>query len=110
MNEFTMIMLTWCVGYACLVTQSCLTLCDPMDHSLPGSSVQGIFFNKEYWSRLPLPPPGDLPDPRIKPVSPVSPTLQADSLPTEPQGKPSKWGSTPHYVPFPKTCALPCST
>ena len=26
----------------CLVTQSCLTLCDPMDHSLPGSSVRGI--------------------------------------------------------------------
>ena len=41
-------------------------------------------FRQEYWSGLPLPPPGDLPEPGIKPVSPVSPALQADSLPTEP--------------------------
>ena len=34
------------------------------------------------------PPPGDLPDPGIKPMSPVSPALQADSLPAEPSGKP----------------------
>ena len=39
----------------------------------------------EYWSRLPSPSPGDLPDPGIKPGSPA---LQADSLPSEPQGKP----------------------
>ena len=31
------------------VVQSCLTLCDPMDHSLPGSSVHGIS-RQEYWS------------------------------------------------------------
>ena len=36
---------------------------------------------QEYWSGLPFPPPGDLPDPGIEPVSPVSPTLQADFLP-----------------------------
>ena len=41
----------------------------------------------EYWSRLPFPAPGDLPDPGIKPGSPA---LQADSLPPEPQGK-SQW-------------------
>ena len=35
-----------------------------------------------------FPTRGDLPDPGIKPVSPVSPALQADSLPTEPSGKP----------------------
>ena len=41
------------------------------------------------WSGLPLPPPGDLPDPRIEPVSPA---LQADSLPLEPSEKPHvKW-------------------
>ena len=34
------------------------------------------------------PPPGDLPDPGIKPTSPVSPALQADSLPTETPGQP----------------------
>ena len=36
---------------------------------------------REYWSGLPLPPPGDLPDPGIKPTSPESPALQVDSLP-----------------------------
>ena len=43
------------------------------------------FSRQEYWSGLPCPPPGDLPNPGIKPRSP---TLQADSLPAEPQGKP----------------------
>ena len=43
------------------------------------------FCRQEYWSGLPCPPPGDLPDPGIKPRSP---TLQTDSLPTEPPGKP----------------------
>ena len=47
------------------------------------------FFRQEYWSRLPFPSPGDLPDPGIKPASPVSPALKADSLPTEPLGKSS---------------------
>ena len=35
-----------------------------------------------------FPPSGDLPDPGIEPVSPVSPALQADSLPAEPSRKP----------------------
>ena len=39
------------------------------------------FSRKEYWSGLPFPPPGDLPDPRIRAASPVSPVLQVDSLP-----------------------------
>jgi len=38
------------------------------------------FSRQEYWSGLPLPPPGDLPSPGIKPASPVSLALQADSL------------------------------
>ena len=38
---------------------------------------------EEYWSRLPFPSPGDLPHPGSEPGSP---TLQADSLPTEPPG------------------------
>ena len=45
------------------------------------------FFRQEYWSRLPFPPPGDLPNPGIEPLSPASPALQADSLPTEPSGR-----------------------
>jgi len=42
------------------------------------------FSRQEYWSGLPFPSPEDLPDPEIKPRSPV---LQADSLPSEPTGK-----------------------
>ena len=49
------------------VTQSCLTLCDPIT----------------------FPPPGDLPNPEIEPSSPA---LQADSLPAESQGKPKNTG------------------
>ena len=43
------------------------------------SPVSTGFFQQEYWSGLPSPPPGDLPNPGIKPVSPTSPALQADS-------------------------------
>ena len=39
------------------------------------------FSSQEYWSGLPFSPPGDPPDPGIKPPSPVAPVLQADSLP-----------------------------
>ena len=45
------------------------------------------FSRQEYWSALPCPPPGDLPDPGIKP-SPVSSALQEDSFTTEQPGKP----------------------
>ena len=38
------------------------------------------FSRQEYWSGLPCPPPGDLPDPGIEPASPVSPALQSGSL------------------------------
>jgi len=43
------------------------------------------FSRQDYWSELPFPSPGDLPDPGIEPVSPA---LQADSLLSEPPGKP----------------------
>ena len=43
------------------------------------------FSRQEYWSGLPFPSPGDLPNPGIKPVSPA---LQTDALPSEPLGKP----------------------
>ena len=52
------------------VAQSYPTLCDPVDCSLPGSSVHG-FSRQEYWSGLPFPSPGDLPDPGIEPRSPT---------------------------------------
>ena len=52
------------------VTQSCPTLCDPMDYSPPQSSVHGLF-RQENWSGLPFPSPGDLPDPGIELGSPL---------------------------------------
>ena len=46
------------------------------------------FPRQEHWSGLPFPPPGVLPDPEIKPMFPMSPALQADSLSAEPSWKP----------------------
>ena len=46
------------------------------------------FSRQEYWSGLPFPYPGDLPDPRIKPVSPESSALAGRFFTTEPHGKP----------------------
>ena len=65
-----------------LVTQSCLTLCDPMNCSSPNPSIHA----RQEWSGLPFPSPEDLPNPGIKPESPA---LQADSLLSEPPEKPS---------------------
>ena len=62
-----------------LVTKSCSTLVTPwaVAHQAPLSMG---FSRQEYWSGLPFPSPGDLPNPGIKPEFPE---LQADSLPTE---------------------------
>ena len=54
----------WC----CLVAKSCPTLCDPMDYS-PPAPLSVEFSRQDYWSGLPFPSPGDLPDPGIKPMS-----------------------------------------
>ena len=66
------------------VAQSCPTLCNPMDcsHQAPPSMK---FSRQEYRSGLSFPSPGDLPDPGMETGSPA---LQADSLPSEPPGKP----------------------
>ena len=69
-----------CLGW---VAQSCLTLCNPVDCCPPPLSMG--FSRQEYWSGLPCPPPGDLPNPGIEPRSPA---MQADSFPSEPPGKP----------------------
>ena len=70
------------------VAQLCLTLCDPMDCSPSGSSVDnpvhGVL-QKEYWSGLPWPSSADLPKPGIEPGSLA---LQTESLLSEPPGKP----------------------
>ena len=65
------------------VIQSCPILCDPLVCNFPGSSDHEILQAK-YWSGLPFPSPGALPNPGIKPRSPA---LHADSLPSESPGK-----------------------
>ena len=70
-----------------LVTQSYLTLCDPLDCSPSGFSVYGIF-QARILKWVAISSSRDLPNPGIKPISSASPALQADSLPTEPPGKP----------------------
>ena len=67
-----------------LVTQSCPTLCNPMDCNPPGSSVHEIF-QARIVEGLPFPSPGDLPNPGIELGSLA---LQANSLLTELQGNP----------------------
>ena len=66
-----------------LVAQLCPIHCDPIDYSLPSSCFCGIL-QARILSRLPFPPPEDLPDPGIEPGSLAS---HADSLPSEPPGK-----------------------
>ena len=70
-----------------LVTHPCLTLCDSwtIAHRAPLSME---FSRQEYWSGLPLPCLGDLPNPGIICRFPA---LQADSLPFEPPGKPTSY-------------------
>ena len=68
----------------CLVAQSCLTLCDPMDCSAPGASVHGILQERILkWAAM-----HSSRGSSNKGIKPRSPTLQADSLPSEPCGKP----------------------
>ena len=69
------------------VAQSCRTLATPWTAAHLTSLSMG-FSSQEYWNGLPFPPSGDLPDPGIKPTSPVSPTLVAGFFIAEPNGKP----------------------
>ena len=74
-----------------LTHSSCLTLCDPMDCSPPGSSVHGEGFSRqEYWSGLLCPLAEDLPNPGK--IEPRSPAPQEDCLQTGPPGKPKNTG------------------
>ena len=67
-------------NYESEVAQSCLTLCNPVDCILPGSSIHGIL-QARILEWVPFPSSGNLPDQGIKPRSPA---LQADALPSEP--------------------------
>ena len=70
------------------VTQPCPTLCDPLDRTTHQAHLSMGFSRQVYWSALPFPSPGDLPDPGIEPRSP---TVQADPLTSEPPGKLIQW-------------------
>ena len=67
-----------------LVAQSCLTLCNPIGYSLPGSSIRGIL-QARILAQVVIPFSGGSSQPRGEPRSPA---LQADSLLSEPPGKP----------------------
>ena len=83
----TEVLCLWCT---CVLSQSCrvwlfVTLWT-VAHQTPLSME---FSRQEYCRRLPCPPPEDLPKPGIKPESPVTSALQAESVCTEPAGKPT---------------------
>ena len=68
----------------CVISKSCLTLATPLTiaHQVP---LPMGFPRQEYWSGLPFPSPGDIPDPEIEPKSPA---LACKFFTTEPPGKP----------------------
>ena len=66
------------------ITQLCPILCDPLVYSPPGTSTSGILHSR-ILEGVAIPSPGDLPNPGIEPGPP---TFEADSLPSEPLGKP----------------------
>jgi len=76
--------------HMCSVAKSCLTLCDLMDCSPPGSSVHGIL-QARILGWVAISPPRGLPDPRIKSESPVSPVLAGRFFTTEPGSPRNKW-------------------
>ena len=75
----------FCVLVVVLASQSCPTLCNPMDCVACQAPLSLGFSRQEYWSGLPFPFPEDLPNPGIEPWSPA---LQENSLPFELQKRP----------------------
>ena len=76
--------ISWTIKCKILVAQSCPTLRNPVDYSPPGSSVQG-FLQEGIQERVAIPFFRESSGPRDEPMSPA---LQADSLPSEPPRKP----------------------
>ena len=79
-----------------LVTKLCPTLATPWTIACQAPLSMG-FSRMEYWSGLPFPSPGDLPNPGIEPRSPA---LQADSLPMSYKGR-SIHGRLYNLLPYP---------
>ena len=87
--------------------EGCVCVCQSLSHlqlfvapwTVTHQTLPSMEFSRqEYWSEQPFPSPGDLPDPGIEPVSPA---LQAGSLPSEPPGKPQKTISCCKYFQVP---------
>ena len=72
-----------CIKVACSVTSVCQLFATPWTVALQAPLLMEFSW-QEYWKRLPHPPPGDLPDPGIEPMSPA---LQVNALPL------SYWGN-----------------
>ena len=85
------------------VAQPCRTLCNPWTVAHQALPSMG-FSRQEYWSGLPFPSPGDLPDPGIEPRSP---TLQADALTSAPPGEPHKTPKLSKMGAFQKKFQMP---
>ena len=58
------------------------------------------FPRQEYWSGLPFPSPGDLPNPGIEPMSPASPELAGEFFTTDPPGEPSETATKIQMLPL----------
>ena len=73
--------------------QSCPTLCDSMDYIARQAPLSMGFSRQEFWSGLPCPPPGDLPNPGIEPMSLTSPALAGGSFTTS-----AAWKAPLHHT------------
>ena len=95
--EQTVWLTQYTAGEACVLSHSAVS--DSVTPRTVGrqAPLSMGFSRQEYWSGLSCPPPWDLPNPEIQPSSP---TLQADSLPPEPSGKPrrSTWVNKTNLV------------
>ena len=101
-NNNTQIKITMRYQLMCVCVKSlrsCLTLCDPMDCSPPGSSVYRIL-QARILEWVAMPSSGDVLDPRIEPTSPLAPALQAYSLPLK------HWGNLSLNVAVPKVFGI----
>ena len=87
MSHITSMYIHVCVCVCvCVCAQLCPTLYDPMNYSQDPQSME--VSRQQYWSGLPFPPPGDLPDPETKPTFLLSPASAGRLFTTEPPGKP----------------------
>ena len=94
----------------CVCTCTCVLSCDSFMAPWTGARQAPLsmgFSRQEYWSGLPFPPPGDLLDPGMEPVSLMSPALGGGFFATEPPGKPhGRLGKAKNKGQFPKIIVL----